>query len=686
MISDANGVLAADPLQHHRREPLEPLDGEGMQRRTVPQITSPITPNVACSHTHGGCSESSPRRGSPIASPALARAHLSPRFRAERAILAMAQREISWHGPELWLVSESNDEVQLGPPVRDLPIAEDRALALVQRTPGRGDAALSGLLVISDGCIVGPWSPSQVRRSTQHAVCIAEDERPHGEQLPSLCSANVMATLADYAKRRLRAANAPNEQTITPAPDDGNFSVGFDSDVELDAEGEYADSGASDQEGHGAWDGDELLRQPMADAGLGEAECERERSPQREINVELDEATEAEDDACIMAPEEDGCHPHDDGLADGYERSADASGDLRHTEERGAGLLPSASGEGAPKDDTIVTADEFVRVARSVWMKTKEPRKSTGQREAVQGEVQHLLLRQEGADLRNLTASQIDEELHKPASAAESARGRWGNNQKVVAPTRLERPHAQQPNLSTVGRTARRLKSAEEGGPAEMLATAEQLQRLDQLRSRTIHARTIWQSAGAAEALRAVLKYDDPSLSLSILQAASVWLPNMHAAECAIALTLARSLLEPGMALAAFGCITNLLRAARERARGVEHGADGSGSSATLSAAKASLLRETRAINGLLEELRVPTSSSSAARGATRASTFEEQFAFGQALAIARQAARETWRALDSEDEAAATRPPQVERPPEEVLVTSSALRPSQGGCGRRAW
>ena len=54
-------------------------------------------------------------------SPTIKRGAISTRFRAERAIVAMAQRAVSWRGPELWLVTgASRLEVKLGPPLRDL--------------------------------------------------------------------------------------------------------------------------------------------------------------------------------------------------------------------------------------------------------------------------------------------------------------------------------------------------------------------------------------------------------------------------------------------------------------------------------------------------------------------------------------------------------------------------------------
>ena len=49
-----------------------------------------------------------------------------------------------------------------------------------------------------------------------------------------------------------------------------------------------------------------------------------------------------------------------------------------------------------------------------------------------------------------------------------------------------------------------KLRSAEEGGPASIVAPAGHLQRLEQLRLRTTQCRTVWQTRGSLEALRAV--------------------------------------------------------------------------------------------------------------------------------------------------------------------------------------
>ena len=174
------------------REPLETLEPtlDGTLRRATSRKALPdkISMQEMSLNPSGDTDSFSPRRSSPIASPAVGRAMLSARFRADRAIVAMAQREISWHGPELWLVRGKCGDVQLGPPLRDLSTSEERALAQVQRMVGTSEPPLSNLLVVSDGCIVGPWVPSELRQSKEHIVCISQDAMPRGETLPALCT------------------------------------------------------------------------------------------------------------------------------------------------------------------------------------------------------------------------------------------------------------------------------------------------------------------------------------------------------------------------------------------------------------------------------------------------------------------------------------------------------------------
>ena len=735
------------------REPLEPLEStlEGTLRRVTAQ--HPATPIALDTSSRAG--SPSPRRGmSPTASPVFSRAALSPRFRAERAILAMAQREISWHGPELWLVTDSSAvaEVRLGPPLRDLPPVEERALAHVQRAIGMAaETRLTGLLVVSDGVIVGPWDPTELRLSKEHVVCISEDAVPRGEPLPALCTATLMATLARYAKRRLQTRSSPpgaRQHGNEAVSADDCFEDQFDGygeeqvddygEEQVDDYGDEYDEVAGDelwngdegaQPDEGDWldpdddtEADSLLmterlhgaarargRPHLADArGEGEMERERDDEPLREREPELEDA---EGD---VSGEDDDFQEDDQEAQDG-ERSfpedaaAEPEPGPRADDDQPAPVPETneeASAAGAPAEG-IITADQFVRVARNTWLKTKEPQKAAEQQDAIVGAVQHIVLRQDGTDLRELKANVMDDgaassatnSSHKPNGSMErrqqlppppppppplpAARGKWGHNQLVVAPagSRIPRTQSSQPPLLGRGTSRSRFTSAEKGGPAGILASNDHLQRLEQLRTRTAHVKAVWQTSGIAEALRAVMKCDDSALALSILQAASDWLPSLQAAECAIALALTRPLLEPGAPSATFATVTTILRAARDRAR--ERTDDspitgtGGAAAATLAAAKATLLRETRLISSQLDELRVP-------RGGGRTLSFDEQFAFGQALAVARDAARETWRSLDSEGEAATPRA-MPERPAEQVVISSSVLRPSQG-CGRRAW
>ena len=104
-------------------------------------------------------------------------------------------------------------------------------------------------------------------------------------------------------------------------------------------------------------------------------------------------------------------------------------------------------------------------------------------------------------------------------------------------------------------------------------------------------------------------------------------------------------------------------------------GSDGEADDAALAAAgRASLLREMRSICSQLDELRVPTKGNDA-----KVSTFEEPFAFGQALALAREAGREARRALNDGEVVAVAAAPSAS--------TTAAMMPSAPvATGRRAW
>ena len=184
------------------------------------------------------------------------------------------------------------------------------------------------------------------------------------------------------------------------------------------------------------------------------------------------------------------------------------------------------------------------------------------------------------------------------------------------------------------------------------------------------------------------MKLDDPAVSLSVLHATAGWLPSFQAAECAVALALATPLVVPSMAPAVLAPLTALLRTAHDRARPVneDNSLGATACAVTLVAAKSSLLREVRNITAQLEQLRVPRGN--VQRGASRPSTFEEQFAFGQALAQAREAAREAWRLLDREGEAAM--PAALGRGnltnEQQVTMPLGVRPPPSHTSGRRAW
>ena len=157
-------------------------------------------------------------------SPTVMRGALSTRFRAERALVAMAQRTVSWQGPELWIVTgASRFDVLLGPPLRDLPAATEHALATVFRSIGMqadGGGTIgsqSNLLVVRDGWVTSPWVPSELRNSREHVICITTDVLPRDEPIPTQCSAELMGLLAGYAQRRLQQENNTGSRAYSKA-------------------------------------------------------------------------------------------------------------------------------------------------------------------------------------------------------------------------------------------------------------------------------------------------------------------------------------------------------------------------------------------------------------------------------------------------------------------------------------
>ena len=713
------------------REPLEPLEpcAEGMLRRIIPRLATPNQANREWGSAHGnaGPSSSVSPRGTP-SSPSCSYGNLSARFRAERTLLAMAQRAVSWHGPELWLVGIETRQVRMGPSLRDIPQATDRALAVVQQSIG-ASSALANLLVVHDGWIIGPWVPSEIRLSKEHVVCVTEAVLLENDSAPCQCPPEVLAVLARFARNRLRMNHEQDSETFV------------DVDDNLDEEGDM-ESGEED-----AWSDDYETENDttvtLVDFGE-EAELERPL-PEAEDVVELKDDEENEE---LENVHDDGRSPPDEkhevpddgkgdvtdchsGPAEGCDRTVDDESETVSSEAAVSSTLTSDApvtpgqtehmfspvsdrmGSNAPgrdhpatavpsvtsEDGGVIRADQFVEVARNAWLRTKEPQQAAIQHVAIRGQVQRLFSRQEGTDLRNLTANMIDDDAISAKSqnsaqavtgSAMRTRGRWGQNQQVITPAARSLPHtSSQHAIHGRASAIQRFKPAAEGGPAGLMASTDHLNRLSQLRIRTMHAASVWQTSGVVEALRAVMKQDDPALSMSVLHAAIGRLPSLQAAECAVALALASPLLDDATASQAFPPITTLLRTARETVRSGGNEANSTGSAATFTAARASLLRETRLIATRLEELRVPAKGHSG--GLRGAPTFEEQFSFGQGLALAREAAREAWRALNSEDEAAHPNNRPITACPVEVPMTGSAaapgLRPAPAQVsGRRAW
>ena len=733
----------------------------------------------------------SPSRRSPSpsrsSSAALTRANLSTQFRAERALLAMAQRRVGWEGPELWLVLPTG-EVRIGSKLRDLPENEERALAAVRRATGDERVCEVGLLLLHDGCINGPWEPAELRHSREHAVCVTRDALPHDAALPALCPNDLMAALSAYAKRRLQddraasgaVADEPVKKVVSPtrhkevrewSPISG-LRVRTISEPEEEAEEEkvaveepppvddaehdddYEEHVEDEEEEDGNEDdpeeeeeeiSDDSLRASWVNADdLAYAEAEEELTPRQEEGgaahdyesfheqwsdtmqrarnlhaamqkigdeVELERSEEAEERERGDEAEEvdiivDGVVNVVDGelVLEAEEAKEEQPVDL--TDDAFLTLPPTEPDapphalleeeqEEEPANDEenraepmtpegVVPAAQLVSEARNAWLQAKDPsnRKATERDRAVlRSPMQRIYMRQEGTDLRDLP---------EKASPHPAARGKWALQQPVVAP--VPQQHQHQPAAARAAAPPKRggrLKPAEEGGPASIVAPAGHLQRLEQLRQRTVHARNHWQASGALEALRSVASHDDAALSLSVL--CSISLPELGAAEVGVALALGRALLVPGAtAAASLKPLTALLHRGRHIGTTDRGHAGDHSNAARAAAARASLLRETCGVYERLEELRLM-------KDASGKSTFDEQFAFGQALALAREAAREAWRALDGEG-------PQSSQPAmraaatlqtlEQVLSSSEAAAARAGAAqsgtttttGRRAW
>ena len=137
----------------------------------------------------------------------------------------MAQRSINWQGPEIWVVTAAyRYEVRVGPPLRDLPADDAQALAVVLRTIGLDGnaigARLSPLLLIQDGCVVGPWKAAEIRCSREHVVCVTPDVLSWDATvlLWEQCPTEVMGLLAGHAQRHLQEEQQPAQDMLQSQP------------------------------------------------------------------------------------------------------------------------------------------------------------------------------------------------------------------------------------------------------------------------------------------------------------------------------------------------------------------------------------------------------------------------------------------------------------------------------------
>lgn len=529
----------------------------------------------------------------------------------------MAQRSINWQGPEIWVVTAAyRYEVRVGPPLRDLPADDSQALAVVLRTIGLDGSAvgahLSPLLLIQDGCVVGPWKAADVRCSREHVVCITPDVLTWDATiiLWEQCPTEVMGLLAGHAQRHLQKEQQPpqampqlapqEQQELLPVPFEGTSHVCSPNRTRFQS----AEDGTNLEESlEISYNIDEGAYRNEADVppnhtSGSELELERERP------VAIDAEGSLEDD----------CERDDDEID-----LQDAEGDSSIEADRDGGdeETPCEGSEASSRH--VVSADEIVRDARNAWLQAKDPNRVAQGREILRGSLQQVFTSQEGTDLRGLRRT--DE--NAPVITEAPARGRWDQSQ-IVMPV-VRQSHASRP--SAAPKRGGQLKRASEGGPAGIVASTEHMERLEQLKLRTIRARTAWQTSGALAALRMVLSCDDAALSLSVLRSVAARLVGLGAAELTVGLAIARPLIAPETAQHLLKPLSAMLRAA-SRATCSEGDRD-------------ILLSETREICKRLDALRVT-------RDGLQGTNFDEQFAFGQALALARDAGRAAWRSLDS--------------------------------------
>ena len=591
------------------------------------------------------------------------RGALSTRFRAERALVAMAQRTVSWQGPELWIVTgASRFDVLLGPPLRDLPAATEHALATVFRSIGMqadGGGTIgsqSNLLVVRDGWVTSPWVPSELRNSREHVICITTDVLPRDEPIPTQCSAELMGLLAGYAQRRLQQENNTGSRAYSKASAPSN-----------------TDETDSLEDETGGWRTEEEAGEEEAEGQEGEEEEEEARERERVVdrqggdvlerpaiteddearpsnNVELDEEEEEEEgdegEEYFPAEEEDVVEPsrHESvDLGDGQLEGPPSEAPTTHASHT---------------DESVVSADDLVREARDAWVQAKDPKRLAKDSAVLRGTMRQVFMSQEGTDLRNLVPpSAFDEE--NVASLMENrsnngctlfskqvARGRWASQPPVTIAS-MKEDNAARPKMKPTKRGGR-LKRTDEGGPAEIIASPEHIQRLEQLRARTVAARTMWQTKGVLEALRLVASHGDTALSISILTTIfSGNLSGIGEPECALALENSRKLLTPGIVPSALKPLAAVLCTSKRLAQ------DPQSDSATLTGQTATsdeqtrLLQEIKEICSRLDELRVD-------RSTCGASSFDEQFAFGQQLVKTREESRQAWKAIDPQGFASA--------------------------------
>ena len=571
----------------------------------------------------------------------------------------MAQRTVSWQGPELWLLTGSaRFEVQVGPPLRDLPSSSDHALTMVYRSIGsRVQASLAAdtLLVVRDGCVIGPWLPTELRHSKEHVLCITPDILPPDECVPTVCSGEVMGILAGFAQRRLQHESDNNGLAARAVERSHDENMDDGSEV-------YEEEHESDESDAGNDLSPELDAHRVDFIEGGEGLMER---PEMEGTREMEEGTELESyraAAAVYADDESSEREgecEDDREDDGNDPATCSPSAVDSISMADESIAESHTADVMPKPNSttadhacVVRADQFVQEARNAWLQTKDPNRLPQDREILRGSLQQIFTSQSGTDLRGLRlAPSFDDENIGPAATAptdaapassapvdeerqdgpKAPRGRWASQPPVIMAAMAESPPEKKKKTAKPKRGGK-LKSVEHGGPAGIVAPAEHLQRLEQLRVRTVAARTMWQTAGPLEALRLVASNKDAALSTSILRTVAGQLRTLD--EIAIALTVAHPLLVTGMASTALKPVAAILQVAKHHATSPSE-ADAS------SSAKNRLLHEIRAVYAQLDSLRVNRD--------VAGSSFDEQFAFGQALALAREAGREAWRELDSD-------------------------------------